>query len=47
MRIPPQYRMNIRNILKELELDKYDEWELFKKYSGKSVRDGDYIERIE
>jgi hypothetical protein len=33
-------------ILKELELDSYDVWNLFKCYSGRSVRDTYFITKL-
>ena len=45
-RIPPPYRQDIRDILRELGLNSYDTWEVFKKYNGKSVRDNICIEEL-
>ena len=45
-RIPPPYRQDLRDILREFGMDKYDSWELFKAYGGRSVRDDFYIEEI-
>ena len=44
-RIPPQYRQDITDVLKELGLKEYNEFELFKVYRGKSVRDDFYIKK--
>ncbi len=46
-RIPPPYRQDIRDILSGLGLETYDTWEIFKKYSGRSVRDKVRIEKID
>lgn len=46
-RIPPQYRQDISDILKCLNLTKYDEYQIFKAYNGKSVRDDYYIQKVE
>lgn len=45
-RIPPQYRQDISDVLKSLGLEKYDEYQIFKAYKGKSVRDDYYIEKV-
>lgn len=45
-RIPPQYRQDISDILRSLGLAKYDEFEIFKAYKGRSVRDDYYIEKV-
>jgi len=45
-RVPPPYRQDINDILKELELREYNQWELFKRYLGRSVRDTYFITQI-
>jgi hypothetical protein len=42
-RIIPKERQNINHILNELGMDKYDEWEMFKAYEGRTVRDHFYV----
>lgn len=46
-RIPPQYRQDIGDVLRELGLSEYNEIEMFKAYRGRSVRDDYYIEMVE
>lgn len=46
-RIPPQYRQDISEVLQSLGLKEYDEYQIFKAYKGKSVRDDYYIEKAD
>jgi len=45
-RIPPPYRHGLNDLLESLGLKKYDEWDLFIAYGGRSSRDRYYIEEI-
>ena len=45
-RIPPQYRQDISDVLKSLGLKEYDEYQIFKAYKGRSVRDDYYIKKV-
>lgn len=45
-RIPPQYRQDISDVLKSLGLKEYDEYNIFKAYKDKSVRDDYFIEKV-
>jgi hypothetical protein len=45
-RVIPSRRQDIHEILESLNIPEYDEWELFKAYSGKCVRDTWRIEPI-
>jgi hypothetical protein len=42
-RIIPKERQNLNHILNELGMERYDEWEMFKAYSGRTVRDHFYV----
>ncbi len=46
-RIPPPYRQDIDDVLRALGVADYDEWEIFKAYSGRSARDFYFIERVQ
>jgi len=45
-RVAPPTRENIGDILKYWGIPKYDAWELFKKYNGKTVTDNCTVEFI-
>ena len=44
-RVPPQNRQDLSDVLKAMNLTKYNRWETFKYYNGNS-RDTIFIERI-